>query len=255
MAARPTIFTPAYYEALEAVESHPWVRHVEAVQDYLLCRYDGPRVAHWILDAGCGTGGFALRLRSHHDHSTVWGVDSSVDAARRATERGLPAARGSVTELPCDSEMFGTVVCADVIQHLPETSHKQMLRELFRVLRGDGVLLMRTSHRKGLGRNRHRDSENYRQFEAAQLRSLLEHCGFADVETCRANALPALMADWWARGKPAPVGDTGLELSREPWLKGAALAMIWWAERRAIRWGWELPYGHTLFAVARKPES
>lgn len=89
-----------------------------------------------ILDAGCGTG---LNLRHLPAGST--GVDINPRNIALLRER-LPdhsIVEGDVEDLPFDSGSFGTVLCTEVIEHIPEPA--AALAEFRRVLRPGGVLI------------------------------------------------------------------------------------------------------------------
>lgn len=89
-----------------------------------------------ILDAGCGTG---LNLRHLPPGST--GVDINPRNIALLRER-LPdhsIVEGDVEDLPFDSGRFGTVLCTEVIEHIPEPA--AALAEFRRVLRPGGVLI------------------------------------------------------------------------------------------------------------------
>jgi ubiquinone/menaquinone biosynthesis C-methylase UbiE len=89
-----------------------------------------------ILDAGCGTG---LNLRHLPAGST--GVDINPRNVELVQGR-LPNHRvvlGDVENLPLESGSFGTVLCTEVIEHIPDPS--AALREFQRVLQPGGMLI------------------------------------------------------------------------------------------------------------------
>lgn len=116
--------------------------------DGLLADHVGRQVS--ILDAGCGGGLVSLALaRLGHN---VTGVDASEAGVSHATKAavagGLQNARfevGSIYSLQYPPASFDAVVCADVLEHL--TDLPAALRELRRVLRPGGILLMDTINR------------------------------------------------------------------------------------------------------------
>ena len=100
-----------------------------------------------ILDAGCGTGGMLTWLERYADGGRVAGVDISADALDFCRSRGLrDVARASVTALPFDAETFDLVTSFDVLVQLPgEGSDELAMREMFRVLRPGGLVVIEDS--------------------------------------------------------------------------------------------------------------
>ena len=99
-----------------------------------------------VLDVGCGTGRFAVRVRRHHEGES-YSVDSSVEmlkrAAARATPRPIHWAAGDAHLLPLKS---GSVDCAYmtmVVHHIE--NRVTALREIRRVLAPGGRCLILTS--------------------------------------------------------------------------------------------------------------
>jgi len=144
--------TPAWSEWVKDyyrdVETYDWVdvadnlRGLEAffhrnrarVVRQLVSKYavaDAP-----ILDAGCGTG---LNLRHLPAGST--GVDINPRNVELVGHR-LPNHKvvlGDVENLPFETASFGTVLCTEVIEHIPDPS--AALTEFRRVIRPGGMLI------------------------------------------------------------------------------------------------------------------
>jgi len=144
--------TPAWSEWVKDyyrdVETYDWVdvadnlRGLEAffhrnrarVVRRLISRYAVPGAP--ILDAGCGTG---LNLRHLPSGST--GIDINPRNVELVARR-LPnhrVVRGDVEALPFEANAFGTVLCTEVIEHIPDPS--AALGEFRRVLKPGGVLV------------------------------------------------------------------------------------------------------------------
>lgn len=89
-----------------------------------------------ILDAGCGTG---LNLRHLPPDST--GLDINPRNIALVRER-LPERRavlGDLEAMPFEDGSFGTVLCTEVLEHLPKP--ERALAEIRRVLEPGGILL------------------------------------------------------------------------------------------------------------------
>lgn len=81
-----------------------------------------------VLEVGCGPWGIALWLQR-----PVTGLERDAVEPR---EPLVDLVRGDVLSLPFDDGSFDYVVCADVLEHLPESDRTPALAELVRVARG-----------------------------------------------------------------------------------------------------------------------
>jgi SAM-dependent methyltransferase len=59
---------------------------------------------------------------------------------------------GSAAALPFPDESFDTVVCWEVLEHIPPDSEPTAFREIHRVLRPGGVLYLSTPYASGIAR-------------------------------------------------------------------------------------------------------
>jgi ubiquinone/menaquinone biosynthesis C-methylase UbiE len=101
-----------------------------------------------VLDVGCGTGYLArLLARAVGPGGRVVGIDPSASmveyAARKADgASNLKLQLGTAESLPFPSEQFDVVVTSLMLHHLPEDLRVPALREMYRVLRPGGTLLV-----------------------------------------------------------------------------------------------------------------
>ncbi len=95
-----------------------------------------------LLDVGCGDGSLNLLL----DGKVRWvvGVDGALSACREARAKGfsVQCADLNACHLPYRDGIFDAVSCLDVIEHVLDPRH--LLRELARVLRPQGILVLTT---------------------------------------------------------------------------------------------------------------
>lgn len=89
-----------------------------------------------VLDVGCGSSRIIRDL--HH----AVGVDVAIDRLRYMRRYGLPLVQGSIFALPFRTASFDTVVCSEVIEHIPADA--SVFQELARVHRRGGRLLVGT---------------------------------------------------------------------------------------------------------------
>ena len=104
-----------------------------------------------VLDVACGEG-YGSNLMSGTANS-VTGVDISQEAVEHANGRyhrdNLRFLQGSATDLSMfEDASFDAVVSFETIEHIDEPSQKAFLKEIGRVLRPDGFLIMSTPDKK-----------------------------------------------------------------------------------------------------------
>ena len=92
-----------------------------------------------ILDAGCGTGTFLELCGGRAE-----GIDINPDNVEYCQKKGLPAVLGSVLEIPFDAESFDGVHCSHVMQVFAPDDAVRMMRELGRVTKKKGVVIIST---------------------------------------------------------------------------------------------------------------
>lgn len=95
-----------------------------------------------VLDAGCGDGFFAEKIKNILQTEVV-GVDISQGAIDAAIAKGITAKRVNLeSNLPFDNEYFDLIYCGEVVEHIVNTD--KMLKEFNRILKKEGVLVLST---------------------------------------------------------------------------------------------------------------
>ena len=234
-----------YFEALAVVEDgHWWHRGMRAIAGALL--RDELRPGRPLLDAGCGTGGF-LAWAAAQGSGPLAGVDPSAEAVARARLR-VPTGTIEVAELarlPFDTAAFAVVACNDVLQHVDERDVARSLAELRRVLRPDGVLLVRTNG----GRRARRERHDWRLYDRTTLVDELEAAGFRCLRASPVNVIGSAAAAIRGHGPKAPTATTH-GIPARPGRRQPPLHVLLGLEGALVRRGVRLPYGHTLVALA-----
>ncbi len=127
------------------------------------------------VDLGCGSGELA-RLLAEHTSQLVC-VDQSPNMLDLAREQ-CPLADfriGSVEHLPLSEAEADTVVSSMVLHHLPDPDGS--VREIARVLKPGGRLILADLHSHNLEIMRTRLADFWLGFEPALLRSMVENAG------------------------------------------------------------------------------
>jgi SAM-dependent methyltransferase len=134
-----------------------------------------PQTSHNILEVGCGDG-YLLYLLNKRGFNRVVGIDNhpiGIQLAQGQLQRHNHAdaylvSVASAYDLPFSARFFDSVVMADVIEHL-DTPEKA-LREISRVLRQNGVLVLSTPNWQP---DRIWDKLHVREFRPEELQKML----------------------------------------------------------------------------------
>ncbi|MCA1578570.1 MAG: methyltransferase domain-containing protein [Acidobacteria bacterium] len=201
-----------------------------------------------ILDVGCGTGANLLMLKQYGDAE---GVDVSTDALAFCRERGLDGVRqGAGEELPYEDGAFDLVTAFDVVEHMDDDLAG--LREMYRVLRPGGHVLLFVPTFMFLWGLQDEVSNHRRRYRLPELRRVLEQAGFKIERSTYANITffaPILLVRKLMR-------LTGIKTATENSINVSALngllGALFGAESTILRYT-NLPFGVSGLCVAKKP--
>lgn len=127
-----------------------------------------------ILDMGCGTG---TMLNYLSRYGNAEGIDADEEAVRFCHERGVTQVRQvDSMPLPFEDNTFDLVAALDVIEHIDDD--RGTLRELYRVLRPGGILMLSVPAYRFLWGAQDEISNHKRRYIAPQMRSRLTEAGF-----------------------------------------------------------------------------
>lgn len=134
-----------------------------------------------ILDAGCGVGAFSEPLVKHN---TVYGVDFSEKSLEFAASRGLKTMTDDLTALHFEDAKFDVVLCIGVIQLIEQ--YTSVIKELARVTKPGGTLLIQTLHKNSFQRKVLRLFEQSKKFDQmyamSELKNVFINYGFEDIQ-------------------------------------------------------------------------
>jgi SAM-dependent methyltransferase len=90
-----------------------------------------------VLEVGSGSGGVTEFLAY-----PVTGVDPAFERTAERSTEWLERLPGRATSLPLEDASFDAVLCVEVVEHLEEEEREPALREMVRVLRPGGRLIL-----------------------------------------------------------------------------------------------------------------
>src|SRR5207244_8233024 len=200
-----------------------------------------------IVDVGCGTGAILEQLGNPGKNV---GIDLAPEAISFCRERGLNNVRqGDICALPFADASFDAVICSSVLYHQWVGDVEGAIREMHRVLRPGGVLLINVPAFPFLHSPHDEAVMTARRFRKQELRELLQEQSF---EIRR-------LTYWTTFLFPLAVAARtlgGSKMGRDFETSGTSLAhrafaQVMALELRLLR-SIGLPFGVALLAVARK---
>jgi SAM-dependent methyltransferase len=204
-----------------------------------------------VLDFGCGTGAFL-------EHLDRFGEVSAVDADPSAVSFCHARGRSEVqvtppgAQLPFPDDAFDLVTTLDVIEHIDDDV--AALTELRRVLRPGGVLLVAVPAFGFLWGKQDEVSHHHRRYTSRTLRRTLTDAGFGVDRTSYFNTLlfPPIAIVRLGRRLLRRPGEQQSDFELGPARLNGILGAVFGAETGLVA-RWDLPFGVSLLALARKP--
>jgi len=241
-----------YQRMYDAEERQWWYAGMRALSLALLAGPLADRAAAGgaltILDAGCGTGN-NLRHLAHYGRAL--GVDLSEEALAFCRTRGVAAARAGLLALPFPDARFDCVTSLDVIYHRWVEDDAAAVREMARVLRPGGLLLLRVPALRQLWGAHDEAVHSRHRYRRGEVRRLLEGAGLNVLRATYANSvlLPLVAA---RRALDRLTGRHGSDVGFLPGPLEWAFRSVLLAEARWVK-RFSFPLGSSVFALARKP--
>jgi ubiquinone/menaquinone biosynthesis C-methylase UbiE len=235
----------------KAEESHWWYRGMDSITRALLKAYLPEQPDLSILDAGCGTG--MNMSGSLPSFGAATGVDISSLALEFCKLRKLTRlANAAISSLPFPANSFDAVICLDVLYSLHVKDDSQAIREIHRVLKPRGVVLIRVAAYEWMRARHDLAVHTGRRYTIHSLKKIVEAAGFSIQNISYANCFlfPIVAAkrilEKWFQPK-SEHSDT----NPNPGLLNPLLKKILSSEASMIlRTG--LPFGSSVICVGMK---
>ncbi len=202
-----------------------------------------------ILDAGCGTGGLMKRLSAF---GSMEGIDGSDEAIKYARKRGLVVKKASLTKLPFKDNSFDLVTCIDVIYHRGVRDDLSAIREIRRVLKPGGILILRVPANKFLLSAHDRHVHTARRYGKRELIKKIKLAGlvvrqisFVHSPIFLLSLLKVMFEKLTNRTDSSSVGKINQMVNR-------LLTLLLNLEGWLISTGVSFPFGQGLICVAQR---
>jgi SAM-dependent methyltransferase len=243
----PTPMDEAFYRSYFEIEGRHWwfVGRRKLFLRLIEDTFDGPLE---ILDFGCGTGAFLEYLDRF---GTVRAVEADPSAVAFCHTRGRTEVQlvAPGAPLPFADASFDLLTTLDVVEHIDDDVGA--LREMRRVLRPDGRLLVAVPAYMFLWGKQDEVSHHKRRYTARTLRAALDRAGFAVERTSYFNTLlfPPIAAVRLGRRLLRRPGSAESDFDLGPAALNRVLGAVFGAEAGVVaRRG--LPFGVSVLALA-----
>jgi ubiquinone/menaquinone biosynthesis C-methylase UbiE len=244
--------TPHQHDVMRSVEDRYW--WYQALRQHVAAsiRPAPPRFS--LLDAGCGTGGMLDLIREKFPDADLTGIDASSHAIELAATRKINATLlpANVHDLPFAENNFDFVLSLDVLSHTG-VDDARATHEMHRVLRSGGRLLLNLAAFDFLKGAHDCAVDVDRRYTRPKVRALLEGAHF-EIERMtywNASFAPPIALLRWLSRRRAPIAEPRSDFRPLPSLVNLLLKSVAALELSASRHV-SLPFGTSLFAVARK---
>ena len=133
----------------------------------------------YILDLGCGTGGLLQALKKAH-YSNAIGQDINETALTICREQGLNVSYGDIGALSSTSSGLADVIVSnDVIIAFAPAFHHTIIKEMSRILKSGGILIMNLPARQVFRGSHDVAVGIVERISSQEFRKLLELNGFS----------------------------------------------------------------------------
>jgi ubiquinone/menaquinone biosynthesis C-methylase UbiE len=236
-----------------AEQSHFWFRGFRWFMRPEIARAVAGRASPRLIDCGCGTGANVEWLQ---EYGAACGFDltwNGLALGHRMGRRRL--ARASIGAIPFPDDTFDVATSFDVLQCLPDAIEAAGVREMRRVLKPGGHLLLNVAALDVLSGGHAVLSQEVRRYTRERLRTLVAGAGFTIERLTYLNAsllpvmLPVRVVQRWARARPDEPGEFDITVPIAP--VNALLTGVLALEAAALKVV-NMPIGSSLMCHARK---
>lgn len=244
-----------YKKLFEVEEEHWWYRTLHRLVLRVVASEYERSGSLMILDAGCGTGRICQLLSTY---GTVLGCDSSDIALDFCRERGVGnVIKADLNTADLGNGTYDVITSLDVLYHADIISEDVVLKSFHAALRPGGILLINLPAFQFLMSSHDRAVHTRHRYRHRELAEMLKRNGF-EVQVCtyRLCALFPFMAAfrllraYFDRDTPQDVISSDIK-PLSPLLNRTLELCV--ALEGFLIGRLPLPFGLSLFAVARKP--
>ena len=238
-----------------AEQRHFWFRGFRRFVAPLIEEATAGRTKARLLDAGCGTG---ANLEMLAQYGVPFGLELLTRGIQFGHARGARRLmQGTVTHLPFPDESLDVVLSFDVLYCLESPAEHAAIREMFRVLRRGGSIVINVAALDMLKGDHSVLGGEVRRYTKTELRCKLEAAGFRVKRLTYTNAslfpiTATVRALQRLRGvKPESENEGDFHVPPAP--VNALFSAVLAVEAKLVAAGVNMPVGSSLLCLAQKP--
>jgi SAM-dependent methyltransferase len=205
-----------------------------------------------ILDAGAGTGG-SLQLLERFGEVTAFDFEPMAAEMYTRRRKGRVCV-ASIDTIPFADNTFDLVTSFDVVCQLEPEQEASAFKEMQRVLKPGGGLMVRVPAFQFLHGPHDVVLHTHHRYSAGEMDEKLRGAGLQPLETTYANTIlfPVALARRLVAKALKPSAPTESDVRPVPGPVNSAFTAVLSAEASILR-RTRLPFGLSVIAVARKP--
>lgn len=244
------------FDVTASVEARSfWCRTRNRVLTQVFGRFTDRVATLDVLEVGCGIGGVIAALRQF-PNLRLTGSEIYLQGVRyaRAKMPDVDFIQMDATDIPFKSA-FDVIGAFDVLEHIPDD--EKAISEIAHALRPPGLFIVTVPQYPWLWSTLDELVHHKRRYRQAELREKLDRAGFEVIYLTSfiALLLPAMVAwrvlDRFRARSADPAADFASRVA-PPAAINTACDWVMRMEEAVLRWGFTLPVGGSLLAVARR---
>ncbi len=163
-----------YHIQYQTEDTYWWFIARNRIVMSLIDRFCKKSIDGYLLDIGCGTGGFSKLISENYK---VAGLDTSPIALEYAKKRGLKNLfLGLLHDFPKNDYKIGGALMLDVVEHIEDD--KKVLREVYDLLPENGWFFVTVPAYMWLWSIHDTKHMHYRRYTKRGITKLMEEAGF-----------------------------------------------------------------------------
>ncbi len=235
-----------YIKMYDLEDNHFWFLGKRAFVDSTLTRYKS--VIKKILDIGSGTGGMTNYMSRF---GAVTGIEKNHLALSLSKKRNINVVYGVAEKLNFKNNTFDLVTIFDVLYHKNVSDESKVLKEAYRVLKPNGLILITDSAHSFLKGPHDIATHGLRRYSLTQMAEVVENANFEIVKKSYIfmTITPAVILKRLILDRI--IGNNSSDVNKLPEILNKIFLILINVEA-AIYKHFSLPFGTSVLILAKK---